>query len=432
MTTFDSRSGASRKPEVWITGLGLVSSHGAGNAAHQALLMDDRCNPVIDETRFAPYPVHPLADIDFCAQIERKGDLRQMGIWQRIGVYAAGLALDDAGLSGKQELLDKTDLIVAAGNGERDEVADGNVLAALADAPSSCGALTGAAFGKALNKALQTAFRPTLYLAELSNLLAGNISIVHGVTGSSRTYKGEEMAGVSAIEDAVRRIESNQGECFLVGGAFNSERADLTLSYELCGALWQGPFKSVWGRSSLSDGNGGFIMGSLGAFLVLESDAHAKARGRKPYGRISAVASGQAKRSTDERYEAGNADPLLQELNAKLDAPLRPGALGVLSGASGVESATSNELGWLDGLESNGVAPAIRAFGTLLGHSVEAHFPAGLALAALAIAEGRFFRPFDDSGRERLFEGAPTRLLVTGWGHWRGEGLALVETVDTH
>src|ERR1700734_4050117 len=33
-----------------------------------------------------------------------------------------------------------------------------------------------------------------LFLAQLSNLLAGDISIVHGVTGSSRTFMGEEGA----------------------------------------------------------------------------------------------------------------------------------------------------------------------------------------------------------------------------------------------
>ena len=43
--------------------------------------------------------------------------------------------------------------------------------------------------------------RPTLFLAQLSNLLAGNISIVHGVTGSSRTFMGEEAAGVDAVRD---------------------------------------------------------------------------------------------------------------------------------------------------------------------------------------------------------------------------------------
>ncbi len=48
--------------------------------------------------------------------------------------------------------------------------------------------------------------RPTLFLAQLSNLLAGNISIVHGVTGSSRTFMGEESAGVDAVRIALARI----------------------------------------------------------------------------------------------------------------------------------------------------------------------------------------------------------------------------------
>ena len=56
--------------------------------------------------------------------------------------------------------------------------------------------------------------RPTLFLAQLSNLLAGNISIVHGVTGSSRTFMGEEAAGVDAVRIALcahrRRAERHR------------------------------------------------------------------------------------------------------------------------------------------------------------------------------------------------------------------------------
>jgi hypothetical protein len=51
-----------------------------------------------------------------------------MSRWQRIGVYAAGLALDDAGLAGKSEVLEKTHLLVAAGNGDRDCSLDSKVL----------------------------------------------------------------------------------------------------------------------------------------------------------------------------------------------------------------------------------------------------------------------------------------------------------------
>ena len=53
--------------------------------------------------------------------------------------------------------------------------------------------------------------RPTLFLAQLSNLLAGNISIVHGVTGASRTFMGEEAAGVDALRIARARIAVGPG-----------------------------------------------------------------------------------------------------------------------------------------------------------------------------------------------------------------------------
>ena len=77
--------------------------------------------------------------------------------------------------------------------------------------------------------------RPTLFLAQLSNLLAGNISIVHGVTGSSRTFMGEEAAGVDAVRIALSRIEAGQSDIALVGGSSNGERPDLLMLYEFGG-----------------------------------------------------------------------------------------------------------------------------------------------------------------------------------------------------
>ena len=75
-------------------------------------------------------------------------------------------------------------MIVAAGGGERDLTVDSNILTDIKHAANP------AAF---LNERLMSDLRPTLFLAQLSNLLAGNISIVHGVTGSSRTFMGEEF-----------------------------------------------------------------------------------------------------------------------------------------------------------------------------------------------------------------------------------------------
>ena len=124
------------------------------------------------------------------------------------------------------------DMVVAAGGGERDEAVDAAILAA---------SLTRDDLGVLLNEQLTTELRPTLFLAQLSNLLAGNISIVHKVTGSSRTFMGEEGAGVSAIETAAARIRCGQSTHVLVGGAFQTEHHDMLLGYELGGYLHRGP-----------------------------------------------------------------------------------------------------------------------------------------------------------------------------------------------
>jgi 3-oxoacyl-[acyl-carrier-protein] synthase II len=74
-------------------------------------------------------------------------------------------------------------------------------------------------------------------------------------------------------------------------------------------------------------------------------------------------------------------------------------------------------------------AVPVRATGTRFGHTVEAQFPLGIALAALSLAKGALFPPADPSGVEIAMTAAPTQIVVLGTGHWRGEGIALVETV---
>ena len=207
--------------EVWITGIGIVSCLGEGADAHWQGLAERRIK--VDAETFAPYLVHPLAPLDLDKQIPKKGDQRQMEPWQRIGTYAAGLALADAGVKGNAELLARMDMIVAAGGGERDVAVDAAILTNKPKAANPD------AF---LNERLMSDLRPTLFLAQLSNLLAGNISIVHGVTGSSRTFMGEEAAGVDAVRIALARIAAGQSELALVGGSHNGEREDLLLLYD--------------------------------------------------------------------------------------------------------------------------------------------------------------------------------------------------------
>ncbi len=250
------------KTEVWVTGIGLVSSLGEGIDTHWAQLTSGQVpKPSVDSEGQAPYLVHPIVEYEVGAQIPKRSDQRQMGPWQHLGTYAAGLALDDAGISHNPELLAATNMIVAAGGGERDLDVDAAIMEKISGVDDP---------GPILNAALNSELRPTLFLAQLSNLMAGNISIVHGVTDSSRTFMGETSAGVSAIETAVAQIEHGQGDIFLVGGAYIAERADMSMLMEFGHTLWQGEHGSVWSRE---DTDGGMVMGSAGVFLILESRA---------------------------------------------------------------------------------------------------------------------------------------------------------------
>ena len=78
--------------DVWITGIGIVSCLGEGAETHWQGLSQGTVT--VDAETFAPYPVHPLAPLDLDKQIPKRGDQRQMEAWQRIGTYAAGLALE--------------------------------------------------------------------------------------------------------------------------------------------------------------------------------------------------------------------------------------------------------------------------------------------------------------------------------------------------
>jgi 3-oxoacyl-[acyl-carrier-protein] synthase II len=337
--------------------------------------------------------------MDWALQIPRK-DQRQMENWQRLGTYAAGLALDDAGLKDNAEMVSTMDLVVAAGGGERDIETDEAILK---DAIASNDA------EQLILDRLRTDLRPTLFLAQLSNLLAGNISIVHKVTGSSRTYMGEETAGVTVIQNAVSRISSGQSTHMLVGGSYNADRPDALLPHALNHYLYDGGREGVHGRQGKG---GGMRMGSVGAFLVLEEAEHAKARGAHAYAKLSSVSSDLGKREGEKGMN--RMDVMFDKLGATPDA--------VISGATGVSEATKFEMDYLN--SKLGDDTPVRAFQTLIGQPLEATFPAGVALAALALKNNGFYAPFEP--QEKPAKEDVSSIMVTSIGHHCGEGFALL------
>jgi 3-oxoacyl-[acyl-carrier-protein] synthase II len=385
--------------DALITGIGIVSCLGSGADAHWTAL--NSFTPVLDTASFPPFTLHSLAPLDLDTQIPKRGDQRQMETWQRMGVFAAGQALDSAGVKGNTELLSRMGMIVAAGGGERDYAVDAAILSGYPKAADP---------GAYLNQHLLGDLRPTLFLAQLSNLMAGNISIVHGVIGSSRTFMGEEEAGADAVRIACARIAAGQGDIMLVGGSYNARRPDVLLHYEMGGLLRHTGFEPIWARQA---SGGGMVLGSVGCFLVIEGRAHAAARGAAAYGHIAAIRTDRCRRGPNEATL--NARAQLQAMASHY----HPREAAVISGASGSAAPTAEESAFL-----SEVGLPVRATATAFGHSFEPSFPANLAAAALAVRHGSLFPPLEPA--EQAMPGPLKQALVTSWGHWRGEALAVV------
>ncbi|GAN77154.1 3-oxoacyl-(acyl carrier protein) synthase II [Acidisphaera rubrifaciens HS-AP3] len=91
----------------------------------------------------------------------------------------------------------------------------------------------------------------------------------------------------------------------------------------------------------------------------------------------------------------------------------------MLSAATGAAAATAEEAAFLRGLGLR-----VRGIASQTGFTVEASFPLAVALAAVAVHRGRLFAPLDPA--EDAMTGPLRQALVTLWGHWRGEAMALV------
>ena len=216
------------------------------------------------------------------------------------------------------------DMIVAAGGGERDYAVDPAILSAL---PSAAGS------GRVPERApsVGPAARRCSWRS-LSNLLAGNISIVHGVVGSSRTFMGEEASGADAVRIACARIAAGQGDLFLVGGSYNAQRPDVAAALRNGRVAVEAAVRRRLGASGARRRHG------AGVARLLPGDRKPRARRRRAARRLAHIASIATDRCRRRPGEAtANATDAAYD-----DAPSpEPPYAAVISGASGVAAPTA-------------------------------------------------------------------------------------------
>jgi 3-oxoacyl-[acyl-carrier-protein] synthase II len=185
-----------------------------------------------------------------------------MDRFSQLGVAAARLAVDDAGLTITDGLRPRAGAIVGSGIGGLESFASQTVMAD----------------HRGMDR-VSPLFIPWV----IANMAAAQVSMELGLKGPLSCISTACASGNHALGDATEVIRRGQADVMLAGGAeasitrigvaaFNAMRALSTRNDDPSAA--SRPFDAA---------RDGFVMGEAGAILVLESLEHADARGAEPY-----------------------------------------------------------------------------------------------------------------------------------------------------
>ena len=251
------------------------------------------------------------------------------------------------------ELLDHTDMIVAAGGGERDIAVDTAILTGMrkaaeprrvpqrtADERPAPHAVPGAAAEPARRQHLAGARRGRL-LAHL-----------HG-RGSSRRRR--------ACASRMRASPPVRAKSRLVGGAYHGTRWDVLLSFELGDAAAQGQVRAGLGSRSAGRHR---VRRPWAPSSCSKAASMRRRAAPSPMRRSSQVYSDRNLRAP------GDTEATLRRQWAAIAASVERAHAAVISGASGLEPATSGGAAAC----SRRFGLPVRNTGTYIGHGVEAQF----------------------------------------------------------
>jgi 3-oxoacyl-[acyl-carrier-protein] synthase II len=240
-------------PDFWEN---LVNgASGAGPITH--------FDPSLFKTQFAC----EVKGFDVTKYLDRK-EARKMDLYTQYAVAVANEAVTDSGLDLENEDLNKIGVIFGAGIGGintfEEEIAQYYT-----------------------NKEKGPRFNPFFIPKMISDIAAGQISIMYGFHGPNYATCSACATSTNAIADAFNLIRLGKANVIVSGGAeaaitpggvggFNAMHALSTRNDDPQGA--SRPFSAT---------RDGFVMGEGGGCLILEELEHAKARGAKIYAEVA-------------------------------------------------------------------------------------------------------------------------------------------------
>ena len=252
------------RPRVFITGLGAMTPLGLGVDAFWTSLVKGQSGigaiTCFDTTGFPCRIGGEVRGFDARDHMDRKA-ARRMARFSQLAVAATRESIEDAGLDLDAEERARIGVVLGNGNGGFPDV-------------EKAAAVQGEQGGMRIDPF----FLPRI----LPNMAAANVAMQFGLGGFNNTVVTACAAGTQAIGDASEVIRRGAADIMVCGGT-EAGFCQLGLSgFAVMRALSTGRNDDPAGASRPFDADrDGFVPAEGAAIVVLESEAHARARGAR-------------------------------------------------------------------------------------------------------------------------------------------------------
>ena len=250
---------------VVVTGIGAVSPLGCGTDVNwQALLAGRSGIGPITAFDASDFPVRIAGQVpgfDPAAYLEKK-DIKKVDRFAQFAIAAAQMAMDDAHLTVTPEEAPRVGVVVGVGMGG---------IATIEEAVRSF-------YDEGL-KRLSPFFIPRL----IANMAPGHIAIRFGCTGVNYTPTSACASGGQAVGEAFRLVRYGDQDVVISGGAEAAITPMGVGGFAVMRAMSTRNNEPERASRPFERHRDGYVVGEGAGVLVVESLAHARARGARIY-----------------------------------------------------------------------------------------------------------------------------------------------------
>jgi 3-oxoacyl-[acyl-carrier-protein] synthase II len=289
---------------VVVTGMGAITPVGNNLADSWQGILNGR-NGIAHITQFdaSSFPCTFAGEVDnFDPSVFlQEKEARKMDRFMQLGLVCGDEAFRDSGLEISEENADRVGVYIGSGIG---------------------GVKTIESTTRILEEKGARRISPFYIPMTITNMISGNLSIIHGFKGPNLSMVTACSTGTHAIGEAGRLIEYGDADVMIAGGAEAPISPTALAGFSSARALSRRNEDPATASRPWDTGRDGFVMGEGAGILVLEEYEHAEKRGARIYAELSGFGmSGDAYHITSPAPGGEGASKCMDNAlrNAKLD-----------------------------------------------------------------------------------------------------------------